>query len=182
MENKNYEITKIVEAEPMTRGEYNKLRGWITPPNENSNDTGYLVTEVDSSYITWTPKKVFESSTSLVGPYAIAQGAKPTELDDDTTQELSEANAFSRLSFSVALDAALNGKRISRDAWNGTGVFLYYVPHGVYPASSDAIKGHFINDMVPYDAYIAMKTKQGDVICWTIIQTDIFANDWYILN
>jgi hypothetical protein len=61
--------TKIVKANPMTRLEYNKLRGWELPVDENGSDEGYLVEYVDGGkpnhsaykgYISWSPKDVFE--------------------------------------------------------------------------------------------------------------------------
>lgn len=61
---------KTVLAKPMTRGEYNKLRGWELPENENAGDEGYLVEYPNSpttgmpegftNYISWSPKEVFE--------------------------------------------------------------------------------------------------------------------------
>ena len=58
--------TKEIKAAPMSRGEYNKLRGWEIPAEENPNDEGYLVEYVDSKknhpnfdgYISWSPKNV----------------------------------------------------------------------------------------------------------------------------
>lgn len=41
---KKYIRTNIVEAKPMTRGEYNDYRGWTLPADENGEDAGYLVT------------------------------------------------------------------------------------------------------------------------------------------
>ena len=38
-----YVGTKIIKAEPMTRGEYNQYRGWQIPENEDSADEGYHV-------------------------------------------------------------------------------------------------------------------------------------------
>ena len=35
--------TKIVEAEPMNRGEYNTYRGWQIPKDENPADEGYHI-------------------------------------------------------------------------------------------------------------------------------------------
>lgn len=61
--------TKIINAEPMTRGEYNKLRGWEVPADENPDDAGYLVEYTDGGkanhpnfkgYISWSPADVFE--------------------------------------------------------------------------------------------------------------------------
>lgn len=51
--------TKQIEAEPMTRGEYNEYRGWNIPADENPADEGYLVKYTDG-YISWSPKKQFE--------------------------------------------------------------------------------------------------------------------------
>lgn len=56
---KSYIGCKLVEAEPMTREEYNKLREWNIPENENPDDQGYLV-KYDDDYISWSPKEIFE--------------------------------------------------------------------------------------------------------------------------
>lgn len=61
--------TKVVKAKPMTRQEYNDLRNWTLPEDENGADEGYLVEYVDggkanhpdfNGYISWSPKDVFE--------------------------------------------------------------------------------------------------------------------------
>lgn len=63
--------TKVVHAAPMTRWDYNSLRGWDMPANENGADEGYLVEYADGSpgnvvgfsgYVSWSPKDVFERS------------------------------------------------------------------------------------------------------------------------
>lgn len=56
---KSYISTKLVKAKPMTRGEYNKYRGWDIPKNENPDDEGYLIQYPDG-YISYCPKKQFE--------------------------------------------------------------------------------------------------------------------------
>lgn len=58
---KTYIGTKIINAEPMSRGKYNKHRGWDIPKDENPNDEGYLV-QYDNEYISWSPKDVFEGA------------------------------------------------------------------------------------------------------------------------
>lgn len=35
-----YTGTKVIKAKEMSRGEYNKLRGWVTPSDENPEDAG----------------------------------------------------------------------------------------------------------------------------------------------
>ena len=66
----SYVGTKIINAKPMTRLEYNSLRGWTVPANENPDDAGYLVEYVGSppnipdydGYVSWSPKETFEAS------------------------------------------------------------------------------------------------------------------------
>lgn len=49
-------------AVQMTRKEYNKLRGWFLPENENPEDIGYVIAlgEGSNLHITWLPIDVFE--------------------------------------------------------------------------------------------------------------------------
>lgn len=58
---KTYIGCKRIEAEPLTRGEYNDYRGWKIPENENPNDEGYIVKHPDG-YISWSPKNIFEEA------------------------------------------------------------------------------------------------------------------------
>jgi hypothetical protein len=84
--------------------------------------------------------------------------------------------------FSEALEAAEDqGVRIARDGWNGKGMFVYYVPGGVYPTQTRAAKLCF-GDSVEYGPYLAMKTVQGIVVPWLASQTDIVAKDWVIID
>ena len=62
----NYIGIKKIKAEPMTRGDYNKFRGWNIPENENPNDNGYIVKYSDG-YISWSPKSVFEEAYDEIG-------------------------------------------------------------------------------------------------------------------
>lgn len=64
-----YTGTKTIMATPMSRGEYNALRGWEIPAGEDPSDPGYLVQyENDSKanvegfdgYISWSPQKPFD--------------------------------------------------------------------------------------------------------------------------
>ena len=43
-----------------------------------------------------------------------------------------------------------------------------------------AMIGVFEDDMIPYGAYIAMKTAQNNVVPWLASQTDVLAEDWYV--
>lgn len=81
--------------------------------------------------------------------------------------------------FSEALRAVKSGQAIARAGWNGKGMFVYHVQANAYPATSPVAKAHFGDDaLVPYGAYLAMKTATGEVVPWLASQTDILAEDW----
>ena len=87
--------------------------------------------------------------------------------------------------FGTAVEALKQGARVAREGWNGKGMFLYYVPENKYPASRNehgTMVGVFEDDMVPYGAYIAMKTAQNNVVPWLASQTDVLAEDWQIVE
>lgn len=79
--------------------------------------------------------------------------------------------------FGWALQRLKAGAKVTRGGWNGKGQYLYYVPANSYKAVTDIAKAAF-GDMVPYRAYIAIKTVQGDVVPWVASQTDLLATDW----
>lgn len=72
---KKYIRCHLVEAMPMTRGAYNKKRGWTLPKNENPKDKGYFVKYPDG-YVSWCPKAQFEAQG-----FALEDGSKITEED-----------------------------------------------------------------------------------------------------
>lgn len=158
-----YYGTKNLNAKPMTRGEYNAFRGWKLPDDESPDDAGYLVEYLDggkanhpdfAGYISWSPKDVFEAAYQPTGA----------------------------LSFGHALVALQAGKAVARAGWNGKGMFLYHVGANAYPPQTEIAKAAFGGENVPYGAYIAMKTAQGNVVPWLASQTDVLANDWQIVE
>jgi len=66
------------------------------------------------------------------------------------------------MNFGQAVALLKVGHAVARSGWNGKGMFLYYVPANSYPAQTEIAKTK-IRPFVPYGAYIAMKTAQGDV-------------------
>lgn len=126
---------------------------WKDSGNSKAGDPGYKVRYADG-YESWSPKDVFE------------EAYRPT-------------NA---MNFGLAIEAAKKGKKIAREGWNGKGMFLYHVPAAAYPPSTEVAKAAFNGENVPYGAYIAMKTAQGNVVPWLASQTDILADDWYIVE
>lgn len=66
-----YQGTKQLKAFPLTRGEYNRYRGWNAPVDEDMGERGYLVEYQDggkandprhAGYISWSPADVFEKT------------------------------------------------------------------------------------------------------------------------
>ena len=92
---KKYIGTKIIEAKPMTRGDYNIFRGWKIPENENPEDEGYLVKYPDG-YISWSPTEVFEEAYR--------------ECDS--------------MPVGLAVEAMKKGKRVKRKGWNGKNQYI----------------------------------------------------------
>ena len=88
--------TKMVEADPMNRGEYNAYRGWEIPEGEDPEDEGYLVKYSDG-YETWSPKKRFEEA------YRDCMG----------------------MTFGIAVELLKKGFKVAREGWNGKGMFLF---------------------------------------------------------
>lgn len=93
------------------------------------------------------------------------------------------ACSTTNFSFSEALTWLKNGYRVAREGWNGKGQFIYLVPEGAYapctPAAEKLVNG---DGLVPYGAYLAIKTVQGNVVPWLASQTDLLANDWMIAD
>ena len=82
-----------------------------------------------------------------------------------------------------AVEMMKDGKKVARKGWNGKNMFLYYVPANAYAPCTDIAK-KLVNDegKVPYGAYVAMKTVDGTVVPWLCSQTDLLAEDWYIVG
>lgn len=108
MEHKAYIGTKLINAHPMNRQEYNDFRGWAVPADENPAHEGYLVeyldggkpnTEQYAGYVSWSPKEQFEKA------YRQTSG----------------------LPFGLAVEAMKLGKKVYRTGWNGSGMFAYLV-------------------------------------------------------
>lgn len=86
------------------------------------------------------------------------------------------------LTYSEALSLAQNeGMLIYRNGWNGKNMFVFYVPEGKYPASRNGkqtLVGIFPEDLVPYRAYMAIKSVDDTVVPWTPSQSDQLSSDW----
>ena len=159
-----YYGTKRLNAKPMTRGEYNILRGWTLPADENGADQGYLVEYLDGGkanvegyvgYVSWSPKDVFEAAYQ----------------------------PLNALSFSHALEAIKSGLKVARAGWNGKGMFVFLVPGSVFKVNRPPLLGIYPEGTeINYHGHIDMKTADGQVVPWLASQTDVLANDWCVVE
>lgn len=163
--------TKLIQAKPMTRKEYNDLRGWQIPQDENPNDEGYLVMYPDSpnsnvkgfdGYVSWSPKEVFE-----------------------------KVYRNKNFTFGDAIVALKKGKSVTRAGWNGKGMYLLLIKGDTIteqindcygdPTRYDiGSHGYEKGTSIPVLDAIYMKTADNKLVAWLASQTDVLAEDWEI--
>ena len=151
-----------VEAEPMTRGGYNKFRGWEIPSNENPADEGYKVTYPDG-YVSWCPKAQFEAA------------GRPCD----------------GMTFGMAIEAMKRGCKVTRIGWNGKGMWLCVplcdgpkeIPATGVWGKPNAEYAKQNGGTVKVMPYVTMKTADGSIVMgWLASQTDMLAEDWEIVE
>ena len=154
---KTYIGTKIIEAKPMTRGDYNTFRGWKIPEDENPEDRGYFVKYPDG-YISWSPKEVFEEAYR--------------ECDS--------------MPFGLAIEAMKKGKRVKRKGWNGknqyiqlaTGISYKSADGEIVNCEHDAIGNQAIAFVGTSGVQMGWLASQG----WLASHADMLAEDWVFVE
>jgi hypothetical protein len=120
---------------------------------------GYQVTYEDG-YESWSPKDVFEKAYRRID----------------------------NLTFGLAMEVLKLGKKITRSGWNGKGMFLFYLPTRNIPVKimSDpalikiAEENGGSLECLPS---IRMKTTDNKILTgWLASMTDVFAEDWMIIE
>lgn len=151
---KKYIGTKIIEAKPMNRGEYNNYRGWTIPENENPEDEGYLVKYPDG-YESWSPKKQFEKTYR-----AFEDG----------------------MNFGHAIELMKSGHKVARTGWNGKKMFLFIADDIDIETKADLSCVSHLEGNLTLPS-IVMKTAD-DHFCvgWLASQADMLAEDWYVVE
>lgn len=149
--------TKMIEAKPMDRGEYNKYRGWPIPADENPDDEGYLVKYQDG-YESWSPKKQFEDA------YRDCKG----------------------MTFGIALELLKKGCKVAREGWNGKGMFVVYqkgYPDGI-PCNKQTAEAWGMNegDLFKCNPYLQIKQVDGSHSMWVPSIGDVLAEDWVVVE
>lgn len=86
------------------------------------------------------------------------------------------------MDFADALRAVKAGARIARSGWNGRGMWVAFMPGhpGGHPADVQTAEAHRlgVGEIVKVPPYLVLRTAGGDLVPWTISQTDALADDW----
>lgn len=160
---KTYIGTKSIAATPMTRADYNELRGWALPADENGGDDGYLVEYLDggkpnhqdfAGYISWSPKFQFEAA------YRETSG----------------------LTFGLAVESLKKGQKLARSGWNGKGMFVFLVAGSTFNVNRAPLLGIFPEGTeINYRPHIDIKNVDGSISTWVPSIGDVMAEDWMVL-
>lgn len=87
------------------------------------------------------------------------------------------------MDFGDAIRVLKNGGRVTRDGWNGKGMFLYLVPGSIFAVNRPPLLGIYPEGrVVTYRAHIDMVTADGSAVPWVASQTDVLADDWRSLE
>lgn len=163
---KQYIGTKMIQAEPAYRywlegGEKLIVAHDEDKPQKVKDATacedGYKVRYADG-YVSWSPKEVFE------------EAYRPTD----------------GLSFGLAIEAAKRGMRIARTGWNGKNMSVAYqkgYPDGI-PCNKNTAEawGMQEGELFKCRPYLQMRCADGTFQMWLASQSDILADDWYIVE
>ena len=143
--------TKVIEAEPMTRAEYQRSLKNLGPLACNGqapdpNETGYSVKYPDG-YMSWSPASAFEPAY----------------------------HKASDLNFGEAISAMKQGAKVARKGWNGKGIFIeLQVPD----AHSKMTSPYIFIDTTGLQTNNPDAPKSR--VPWLASQTDMLAEDWII--
>lgn len=156
-----YIRTQVVKAEPMTYGE--AYKNGLNPENsyvkEYDDSLGYLIIHMDG-FKNWSPKKIFDQ----------------------------EYKAVKGMTFGLAIIALKAGKKVRRKSWDCVGAFLWLKP--ATNVKAEWCKDPMLKDLaekaggeIPASDTICMFTAQRTVLTgWIPQQSDIFAEDWEVID
>lgn len=150
---KEYIGTKIIEAEPMTRGEYAKLSGRnsiLVENGESPEDPGYHVRYPDG-YESWSPTFAFDDAYET----------------------------FDKMSFGHAIELMKRGYAVAREGWNGKGQFIQLVSRISYTDATGKIFNADHNTLG--NRAIAFIGTSGVQVGWLASQADMLSDDWHVV-
>ena len=89
------------------------------------------------------------------------------------------------MNFGQAIEQMKQGKKVARKGWDGKGMFVVYqkgYPDGI-PCNEQTAKafGYEVGSLFKVRPYLQMRCADGTHQMWTASQTDMLAEDWYVL-
>lgn len=155
--------SKFVVAYPMTRLEYNNLRNWDLPSDENGDDEGFMIenltnakpnTDFSEGYISWSTK-------------------------EQVFLEFRETDNFP---FGVAIEALKMGHKVQRSGWNGKDMYLVILDPARDNLITLSVSCIEAKRELALQPFIVMKTVDNTYVPWLASQTDMLSDDWRIVN
>ena len=92
------------------------------------------------------------------------------------------------MNFGEALEELKSGNRVARKGWNGKGMFVYLESGTLI--TPDKIRNLTLAKSTPdsqkyinINPHIDMKSADGSIVVgWLASQTDMLANDWFVVE
>lgn len=162
---KQYLGVKLISAEPCSQDQYAGAKnfGDLSKLSGGVDREGYKVVYEDG-YTSWSPKDVFEKAYREIN----------------------------NLTFGLAIEALKLGKLIARTGWNGSGMFICkQVPSVIgletilkMQSLPQAAKDNLVKREQPisYENQMLIVNAKGRADSWVPSSSDVFAEDWYIVE
>ena len=85
--------------------------------------------------------------------------------------------------FEEALKLIKSGHLMTREGWNGEGMFVFLVPGSTFEVNRAPLLGIFpMGTVINYHPHIDMKYADGTVGVWLASMGDLLANDWVVVQ
>ena len=155
--------SRFVVAYPMTRLQYNSLRGWDLPSDENGDDEGFMI----------------ENLTNAKPNTDFAEGYISWSTKEQVFLEFRETGNFP---FGMAIEALKMGHKVQRSGWNGKDMYLVILDPARDNLMTLSIECIEAKRELALQPFIVMKTVDNTYVPWLASQTDMLAEDYRIVN
>lgn len=87
------------------------------------------------------------------------------------------------LNFGQAIEALKAGKKVSREGWNGKGMFAYFVSGSQFTVNRPPLSELFPEaTQVTYRPHIDLRAADGTCGVWNPNMMDVLAEDWVVID
>lgn len=97
-------------------------------------------------------------------------------------QEMQD-RAIEIMGFGQALAYIKAGCKLTREGWNGKGMFVYLVPGSKFTVNRPPLNAVYAEGTeINYRSHIDLKAADGTCGVWSPSNTDLLAVDWMVVN